>query len=382
MAVSIILLIIVIPLLVLFIRLSIKRPGLAAIIALVPIILFVLFYFTETSHKVSHVSTTQQAQPATLPNLNSNVQSPIWSEGIENELSADVYPSKTAAIRELGRKVNRSLPIVIEAFPSIQEIEIFQHSQDLELVEEFQKIIAQNYPDMKCKVISDIAVAKENVISVYFIINTDYYSAEENVTSGTIRGNILTNQGQQASVPVSFAEKPWVEDFAKYSNSHPNRQFIVAKSADSCIAPEEANQQAMQNACYEVGKLLTNLSNINYNSLLESGIISDKFVQSFNGSAGKIWRQAILLDVSPAKLQHLANLITNTGRERSMDWAKTIFSVLGLFVLITIVYAFLNAATRGYYSLTLKIVGIILAAIFLLVILHFRYGIGLGHSGM
>ena len=37
-------------------------------------------------------------------------------------------------------------------------------------------------------------------------------------------------------------------------------------------------------------------------------------------------------------------------------------SVIGLLVLITAVYAFLNAATKGYYAWSLRIAGIVLAA--------------------
>jgi hypothetical protein len=394
MSVSIILLLIVIPLLVLFIRLSIKRPGLAAIIALVPIILFVLFYFEKTSLIVPHSSSVQLAQPSASLSQNLNLQSPIWSEGIENEFSADVYPSKKAAVRELGRKVNRSLPIVIESFPSIQEIEIFQNSQDLELVEEFQKVVAQFKPDIKCKIVFDNPTSSENVIVISFLINADYYSIKEvswqnnpndNIMSGTIRANILVNQKQQVSVPVSFSEKPWVENFSSFINSQTNKYYIIAKSNETSLSPEQADRQAMQNALEQVVPRLLSYVNPNrlgYKDLLESGIVVDKFVQSFDGSAGKFWRQAILLDVSYEKLTQLANRISNTGREKSKSLIGTILSIAGLFVLITIVYAFLNAATRGYYSLTLKIFGIILAAIFLFVILHFYMKIGPGNSGM
>jgi hypothetical protein len=378
----IILLIIVILLLVLFIRLLIKRPGLAAIIALVPIILFVLFYFSSSYDIVPPVSTTiQRAQPSTSLRQYSNIQSPIWSEGIENELAADVYPSKIAAIRELGRKINKSLPIVMEAFPSLQEIEIFQNSQDSELVEEFRKVISQSNPDMKCKIVLDNPASSENVMVIYFLINTDYDSLKqvswqknpnENITGGTIRANISVNQRQQVSVPVNFVETPWVENFADFLNSQSNKQYIIARSAESCITPEEADRQTMDNAINQLGPMLLGFQNpfhLENKDIFESGIIADKFVQSFDGTAGKIWRQAILLDVSPDKLNRLAANIAGTSRVKINQWVKTILSIAGLFILITIVYAFLNAATRGYYSLTLKIIGIILAVIFLLTLL-------------
>jgi hypothetical protein len=39
-----------------------------------------------------------------------------------------------------------------------------------------------------------------------------------------------------------------------------------------------------------------------------------------------------------------------------------IASVVGLLALITVVYVFLNAATKGYYVWSLRIAGIVLAA--------------------
>jgi hypothetical protein len=182
----------------------------------------------------------------------------------------------------------------------------------------------------------------------------------------------LSYLGKSTIISIDYVEQPWVENFASFQNSQTNKNYIVAKSNETSISPEDADWQAMNQAINQVAPKL--LSYLNPNTLegkdiIASGIVVDKFVQSFEGSSGKIWREAILLDVSPVKLQHLANMISNTGRERYMNWARMISSIVGLFILITIAYAFLNAATKGYYSLTLKIVGVILAAIFLFIIL-------------
>ena len=133
----------------------------------------------------------------------------------------------------------------------------------------------------------------------------------------------------------------------------------------------------IQNANEQVGPRLVSYLNPNkleYKDILESGVIVDKFIQSFDGSAGKIWREAILLDVSPEKLNHLANQIANKNSVMQVTALKTIFSIAGLFILITIVYIFLNAATKGYYTWSLRIVGVILAVIILMIILHLSRG--------
>ncbi len=51
-----------------------------------------------------HLQSPQPRAVPTLPNLQGlAATSPIWSEGVENEYEADVYPSKLAAVRALGR---------------------------------------------------------------------------------------------------------------------------------------------------------------------------------------------------------------------------------------------------------------------------------------
>jgi len=51
------------------------------------------------------------------------------------------------------------------------------------------------------------------------------------------------------------------------------------------------------------------------------------------------------------------------------SWARMFLSVLGLLVLITVVYAFLNAATKGYYTWSLRLAGAVLAAVVVVLLL-------------
>ena len=46
-----------------------------------------------------------------------------------------------------------------------------------------------------------------------------------------------------------------------------------------------------------------------------------------------------------------------------------LLTVAGLLTLITVVYAFLNAATKGYYVWSLRIAGIVLAAVAIILLL-------------
>ena len=98
------------------------------------------------------------------------------------------------------------------------------------------------------------------------------------------------------------------------------------------------------------------------NDILERDFIVDRFTQNFDGRAGKIWRQALLIDASVGKLEELAHHKTVVARAIKWSWARMFGSIAGLLTLITVVYAFLNAATKGYYAWSLRIAGIVLAA--------------------
>lgn len=143
----------------------------------------------------------------------------------------------------------------------------------------------------------------------------------------------------------------------------------------------EANQQAVQNACAQVADMLDQTlprrsgvpvsfaKPVNSADILEGNFILDRFVQSFQGAAGKIWRQALLVDVSTEKLKNLAQRKAIIALARKTGFARMFFSVIGLIVLITAVYAFLNAATKGYYVWSLRIAGVVFAFVVIILLL-------------
>ena len=76
-----------------------------------------------------------------------------------------------------------------------------------------------------------------------------------------------------------------------------------------------------------------------------------------------------MVDVSAEKLKNLAQRKAIIAQARKTGFARMLFSILGLIVLITVVYAFLNAATKGYYVWSLRIAGIVFALIVIILLL-------------
>jgi hypothetical protein len=180
-------------------------------------------------------------------------------------------------------------------------------------------------------------------------------------------------EDRRASAEARFIDKPWVESFGAFASARPNESLIIARSTGTSTSESEANQQALDDARARLTEALGRQEGhrfaemgqpaISTTDVLNGGFIADRFVQSFDGSAGKIWRQALLIDVSGPKLAQLARLKMHQGREVKESWARMGFSVIGVLVLIGAIYFFLNMATRGYYEWSLRIAGVVLAIV-------------------
>ena len=394
----ILLLFAVIAVIVLFIKLCSKRPWIAAVAALVLLLLLVPVFVLIPVRIVSH-------RPVVSPESSSarteDTTAAIWLPGIEDEFEANVYPSKLSAVRSLGLRIIEPIRQVFGGQTSPGGIILFQGAHDRDIVEEFGKAIAQAIPHTKWSIEPETVAVQTDEVGIRLdIMKVQTHPAPwlsevkrassplkhgqdgraTKMTSGTIHASVLAAD-KRASIKADFVEKPWVEDFSGFLNTKPNSRFIIAKSADSCMTQAEANRQAVENACAQVTKMLDQVSRrlskipvpftlpVNSDDILKGDFIIDRFVQSFKGTAGRIWRQALLIDASAEKLTELARRKAVMARARKMTWARMSLSIVGLLVLITVVYAFLNAATKGYYVWSLRVAGIVLALITIILLL-------------
>jgi hypothetical protein len=381
--VLILLLFAVVAVMVLFIKICSKQPLFAGIVVLVPILLFASFL-------VLRVGNFKHYQPEVSIELNlpqtKDTETAIWTPGIEDEFEADIYPSKLSAVRSLGLHINEPVQQVFgETSPS--GFILFQGAHEHGFIEEFGRTITKTFPDANWTIAPETVAVQPDEVGVRVdLIKVQTHGApwksgsENEMTTGTIQATVLAGD-RQASMKAEFVDKPWVEDFAGFLNTKPNSRFIIAKSLESCMSEAEANNQAVQSACTQIADMLGRASlrqsgvpvsfakPVNSADILDGGFILDRFVQSFNGAAGKIWRQALLVDVSTEKLKNLARQKAIIARVRKRHFAGMFFSIAGLIVLITVVYAFLNAATKGYYTWSLRIAGAVFALVLIILLL-------------
>lgn len=380
----ILLLFVAIAAIVLFIKLCSKRPSIAGVIVLLLVLLLVPIVFLRLGGFEHHrrEATLELSAPRS-----EKTTAAIWLPGIEDEFEANVYPSKLSAVRSLGLRIGQAVGRVFDTQTSPSRFVLFQGAHDRSLLDEFGEAISRTFPDTHWSVEPETTGVQDDEVGIRLdLVNVHNHSAPwmgergNFINSGTIQASVLS-ENRHASIKADFSEKPWVEDFSGFLNTKPNRRFVIAKSTDSCMTEGEANRQALENACAQLTQMLSRItkrrsgvpaplaSRVEADDILESNLVLDRFVQSFEGSAGRIWRQALLIDGSTSKLEQLAHRKVVMARAMKMNWAKMIFTVFGLLALITIVYAFLNAATKGYYTWSLRIAGIVLAAIAIILLL-------------
>ena len=380
----ILLLLAVIAVIIIFIKLCSKRPWIAVIMALGLLLLLAPLFILITSYRsVRHQ--TEVSMGSTLP-PSEETTTAIWLPGIEDEFEANIYSSKLSAVRSLGLHIGKPVRQVFgETSPS--GFILFQGAHDRGLLDEFGRTIAKTFPDANWTIAPETVAVQPDEVGIRIdIVKVQTHPApwlsgsENEMATGTIQASVLAGD-KQASMKAEFVDKPWVDDFSGFLNTRPNSRFIIAKSAESCMTEAEANQQAVQNACTLVADMLGQTSlgisgvpvsfaqAVNSADILDGNFILDRFVQSFEGTAGKIWRQALLVDASAEKLKNLAQRKAIIARARKKSFAGMFFSIIGLIVLITVVYAFLNAATKGYYAWSLRIAGIVFALVVIILLL-------------
>jgi len=381
--VLILLLFAVIGVIILSIKVCSKRPWIIVIMALILLLLIVPYFILATSHR-SESFHTEVVLPSISP-PSEETTTTIWLPGIEDEFKANIYPSKLSAVRSLGLRIGKPVRQVFgETSPS--GIILFKGAHEIELIEEFGKAINHTFADANWTMAPETVAVQPDEVGIRIdIVNVETDPAPwsggiGSMISGTIQANVLAGD-RQASMSAKFVDKPWVENLSGFMMNKMHGQFIVAKSTGSCMSEDEANRQAFQNACSQVadmiGQTLPRRSGVpvsfaepvNSSDILNGEFILDRFVQSFEGSAGKIWRQALLVDVSTDNLKKLAQRKAVIALARKTNFTRMFFSIVGLIALITVVYVFLNAATKGYYAWSLRIAGIIFALVVIILLL-------------
>jgi hypothetical protein len=143
----------------------------------------------------------------------SNEPSSIWSEGVENEYEADIYPSKLAATRALGRRMRGPIEAVIEDMNTATEIVIFQDESDARLAKPFKQALAETLSDVPCSVLYGSRNIDDDEIGI--TLRSDYVQGwgPSGGESQIIKTQVLADarhRDWEVTIAQEYIEKPWV----------------------------------------------------------------------------------------------------------------------------------------------------------------------------
>lgn len=325
-----------------------------------------------SAQSITPLAPAELARPAMF-------SSPIWSEGVEHQFEADIYPSALAAAEALGRRLVGPVQTVAAEPNAPVQVVLFQEGNDRQVVSALQRVLERELSAIPCSVEADLRNLRPDEVGL--TIRAEARVQEEiprdrgtltiieTVMGGRITGTVYTGQ-RRASAGADYIDKPWADNFSSFVAGKPDGHFLVARSREACTSENEAQQQAIRDACDQfsniAGQKWTAVPGrpsltVSSRDVQEGDFILDQFVQSFDGSAGRIWRHAILLDASGPKLAWLQSRKAAETHEERVTWAHMILSALGVLIVIVVTYLFLNMATRGYYVWSLRIAGVVLA---------------------
>jgi hypothetical protein len=182
-----------------------------------------------------------------------------------------------------------------------------------------------------------------------------------------------------ASLPATTqsAAKRWVDDWPGFVNSLQSsgglpELFIRAESKGPCVSESEARQEAIADAARQLEPVVLAratmiagpmpLSEVEAQVLaaLRSGrLISDQHLVRTDKSYGSLWTCSLLVDRSPLATDPIVQRLIESSRAKLATGTTQWLSVAALTVVVVLLYAFLNAATKGYFVWRLRAVALL-----------------------
>ncbi|MCC6682136.1 MAG: hypothetical protein IT445_14640 [Phycisphaeraceae bacterium] len=300
-----------------------------------------------------------------------------WTSAVEEhqDFEADVYPALESAAQAVGRRLAGQLPVSITAvrFEPIRDDSLISVS----LQDAVAEGLWQKRPELK--VVLDPPAAPDQAL---FDKAALVKLATRDLQTRTIRLGNQTNEYRSGwltaiigstdpaiSASARFNRVFWLTDPQAFqpSNGH---DWLIAYSDGFKTSQSDAHRDAIDASAKalepqvrshftppaHVELVSDDLCELVAAQLQSRQPFDDQFTQRFDRPYGTVWREALLMEVSPTLIDSLARSINNDLTQQVRHQRTTWFSLIALVVLIFGTYLFLNAATRGYYTWSLRLV--------------------------
>jgi hypothetical protein len=173
--------------------------------------------------------------------------------------------------------------------------------------------------------------------------------------------------------------KPWVIDAIAYRNAHVDRQWIVGRSDRPATSEAEAMESARADAARQLYPIVqSRLSGWRIDQrwvqsridaeVGDGQLDSDTFVEQFDRPYGKVYAGAVLVDASADRIEPVIRSARHELAARHRR-AGIHMAVAGVLLIVTwLAYALLNSVTRGYATMRLRVIAVVITLGVLLLI--------------
>jgi hypothetical protein len=310
----------------------------------------------------------------------------------------DVYPSRRAAATAMAQQIGAGLAgdkdvtdstrILVATAPESL------NADDLRVVEEIATVLRRDWP--KAEFAHSLLAQRNPTASDGLVISI-------NVTHEAGVTDVQAQLPDRPGINARFVDKPWADDWTAYVNSDSNHRQLRGDSPRTALSQSEAEERACADAAIKLLPLVKSQMNrnaagrasINISDafvagqtkelLLNSPLILDKFVQRYSRPYGNVWQASVLIDASPQRIDTIARTVSGQARiayteklaadNRTVTYQRQTWGSLAAFLgVIVVLYWFLNAATKGYFTwrlrfgaVTLIILGVLAALFFVTV---------------
>jgi len=169
---------------------------------------------------------------------------------------------------------------------------------------------------------------------------------------------------------AKFTDRGWADAPAEF----PNGTWTVAGTPNPVESVNRAEDVAFEQAANpltprvaERAGIVAGVGSQRVSAQIKAALkrgdacVADKFAQSFQRPYGTVYAEQLLIDASPDKLGALARRVASAARAETavrtvqVEETRTTFKqVLGFMLVVLVLYWFLNAATKGYFTWQLR----------------------------
>jgi len=303
----------------------------------------------------------------------------VWQLDESDLFTARIYPSLLATAAPLaGKLADKLLQIqpVDEKGEQLPPAVIQVSGRKLDdkhrsgLLERFTRQLRKELPGAEVLVVSDTdsehqrSDPKPAMVSVSLEVGTldqrpawddgiDQERGKHFCRAHTSRGDIL--------VECEYIDKPWLEDFDTFVSQRPSKRFVIGYSDSPASSEAEARRLALADA---VARSRIKIAPETF-VVFDQQHVVDRFAQRLSRPYGHVWREAVLLDVSPERIAPAIAAVQATLAVRQTENRSTIRGLVLLLGFTALLCITLDAISQGYYRKPL-VVGIAVVVIFVL----------------